>query len=427
MPQATEPVQAESPQQMLLDCLMTVRRQSEDLCAPLTPEDSVIQAMPDVSPPKWHLAHTTWFFEAFILKRYAPGYREYDAAYHHLFNSYYESLGDLYSRPQRGLIARPTAAEISRYRAYIDDAIQQFIFEANDSLWQRVKPLFEIGLNHEQQHQELLLTDIKYNFSVNPTYPVYQPRKDAPGGNDSPLMFHAFAPELQQIGHDGQTFCFDNETPRHASFIQPFAVANRLITNAEYIAFIEDGGYENPLLWLSAGWDAVRAEQWAAPLYWQRRDGQWWHFTLHGLCPVDPLEPVCHVSQYEADAYARWAGKRLLREAEWEIVANQQTPDGHFVESGRYHPRPLTRPPTEITQMFGDVWEWTASPYVGYPGYQPSEGAVGEYNGKFMSNQMVLRGGSCATPHSHIRPTYRNFFPPNTRWQFTGIRLGEDR
>lgn len=424
---AVVPMKELADRSVFLRRFQDVRCQSKRLCDPLETEDMVIQAMSDVSPPKWHLAHTTWFFEAFILKEFDPTYSEFDVAFNFLFNSYYQSLGKRHARPQRGFIARPTVSEVNHYRIHVDEAMTRLISDCEEAIWQGISPLIEIGINHEQQHQELLVTDIKYNFSVNPINPVYQPQLDVRSGIATPLRFQPFDPGLQQFGYDGIGFCYDNETPSHCAFVQTFAMANRLTTNAEYLEFINDDAYTDPLLWLADGWNTVTSQRWSAPLYWQQIDGVWWQTTLSGLQLVQPNEPVCHVSYYEADAFARWAGKRLLRETEWEAVAVTQPIDGNFAESELCHPSPLTTGSDGIAQLFGDVWEWTQSPYVGYPGYRPAPRAVGEYNGKFMSNQMVLRGGSCATPQSHIRATYRNFFPPDARWQFSGIRLGEDR
>jgi len=405
-----------------------VRQFTERLCQPLVTEDYVIQAMPDVSPPKWHLAHTSWFFETFILTSASSGYQTYDPSYGYLFNSYYLTAGERHSRPKRGLLSRPTVEEIYRYRASVDQHMVTLLEGFHTEECERWAPLIELGLHHEQQHQELLLTDVKYNFACNPLRPVY-----AVGGVSrhplavAPLLWVAFSEGVYWIGHDGKRFAFDNESPRHRSFVEAFELGSRLITNAEYLTFIADGGYERPELWLSMGWDAVQREGWRAPLYWEQRDGDWWMMTLSGMQPVQHAEPVCHVSYYEADAYARWANARLPTEEEWEVAAMPLPVTGNFVEDQAFHPVSIreTESTGLLAQMFGDVWEWTQSHYSPYPGFIPASGAVGEYNGKFMANQFVLRGGSCATSASHIRFTYRNFFPAEARWQFMGIRLAK--
>lgn len=400
----------------LLDRFLSVRRQTEALAEPLTPEDQTVQSMPDASPTKWHLAHTTWFFETFLLKPQAAGYRPFDPAYEYLFNSYYEAVGPRHPRPQRGMITRPGVEEILAYRRQVTDAMAHLI-EAGRS---NATDLVELGLNHEQQHQELILMDIKHALSMNPLFPIYAPERAAPDATVRAMGWHDFEGGLVQIGHEGEGFAFDNEGPRHRTWIDPFAVATRLVTCGEYAAFIEDGGYRRPELWLSAGWECVNQRGWQAPLYWQEGGV----FTLSGLRPRRPEEPVCHVSFYEAAAYAKWAGKRLPRESEWEIAAGDVAGEGNMLDDGALHP--VAAAGDGLSQMIGDVWEWTASPYVAYPGYREPPGAIGEYNGKFMANQMVLRGGCAATPRDHIRTTYRNFFPPDARWMFGGIRLAED-
>ncbi|QXD14620.1 ergothioneine biosynthesis protein EgtB [Rhodocaloribacter litoris] len=404
-----------------------VRAFSETLCRPLVTEDYVIQSMPDVSPTKWHLAHTTWFFETFVLKEHDPAYEPFHPAYAYLFNSYYVQAGERFYRPHRGLLSRPTVEEVYRYRAHVDRHVTALIEGAGPARLETIAPLVEIGLHHEQQHQELILTDLKHVFSMNPLYPVYAERRaveDAAAPGDG-MDWVVFEEGLYEIGHDGRGFAYDNEGPRHRRFLQAFALADRLVTNAEYLAFMEDGGYERPELWLSLGWATVEERGWKAPLYWERRDGTWYHYTLGGFRLVDPAEPVCHISYFEADAYARWAGARLPEEQEWEVAACGLPVEGNFVEQGHYHPVPAPAP-GGLRQMYGDAWEWTRSAYSPYPGYTPPPGALGEYNGKFMCNQYVLRGGSCATSQTHIRPTYRNFFPPDARWQFSGIRLAKD-
>jgi ergothioneine biosynthesis protein EgtB len=402
-----------------------VRGQTEALCQGLAAEDYVVQPMPDVSPTKWHLAHTSWFFETFVLQPHGPGYRPLDPAYAYLFNSYYTQAGERHCRAQRGYLSRPTVAEVYAYRRYVDEHLLALLGGADRATLEVLRPLLEIGLHHEQQHQELLVTDIKHVFSVNPLRPVYreQPAETHPA--PPPLEWAAFPEGVYWIGHDGDGFAYDNEGPRHRVFLEAFQLASRLVTCGEYLAFMEDGGYARPELWLSAGWATVQENEWTEPFYWERRDGEWWTFTLSGMRRVDPNEPVAHLSYFEADAYARWAGARLPAEAEWEVASTRAALGGSFVESLRFHPAPPAGGGA-LTQMFGDVWEWTRSQYSPYPGYQPAPGALGEYNGKFMCNQFVLRGGSCATPRSHIRRSYRNFFPPEACWQFTGVRLAKD-
>jgi ergothioneine biosynthesis protein EgtB len=399
-----------------------VRQVTERLCEPLATEDYVVQSMPDVSPTKWHLAHTSWFFETFVLSDALPDYTPFHPRYAYLFNSYYNAVGDRHPRPQRGLLTRPTVGEIFRYRRHVDDAMAHLLTAAPA---EAVAAVTTLGLHHEQQHQELLLTDIKHVLASNPLHPAYRECPPRPPAAAPPFDWVPHPEGVCSIGHDGDGFAFDNETPRHRVLIRPFALASRLVTNDEYLAFMADGGYGRHDLWLSDGWDTVHANGWEAPLYWERHSDGWMVLTLGGLQPVNGAGPVCHVSYYEADAFARWAGARLPSEAEWEVAAAPVSIEGNFADDGLLHPAPAPRR-TGLTQMFGDVWEWTASPYGAYPGYRAPAGALGEYNGKFMCNQMVLRGGSCVTPRSHIRATYRNFFPPPARWQFTGIRLARD-
>jgi ergothioneine biosynthesis protein EgtB len=413
------------------DRFAAIRQQSEALAANLTPEDQAIQSMPDVSPTKWHLAHTSWFFETFLLAPFAPDYRAFDPAFAYLFNSYYEAVGPRHPRPERGLLSRPTADAVAAYRDHVTAAMLRLIETAGADVWQRTAPLIELGLNHEQQHQELILMDIKHVFSMNPLLPAYQaPRPHAAARERSPACME-FAGGLEEIGHSGDGFAFDNEGPRHKIWLEPFRLASRPVSCADYLDFIADGGYRRPEFWLSEGWTCVQQQTWQAPLYWRCDDSEWRIFTLSGERPVDPAEPVCHVSFYEADAFARWAGKRLPTEAEWEIAARATYPQsvalaGNLADNGHLHPCPETSEAAGLRQMIGDVWEWTASPYIAYPRFRPASGAVGEYNGKFMSNQMVLRGGAAVTPADHIRITYRNFFPPSARWAFSGLRLAED-
>ena len=414
--------------QYFVEQYQKVRHFSEQLCEPLVTEDYVIQSMPDVSPTKWHLAHVSWFFETFLLSPALPDYQSLHPQYAYLFNSYYNTLGERHCRPKRGLISRPTVKETYEYRRYVDEHVLDLLEKIDERQLAELAPIMILGLNHEQQHQELMVTDIKHVLSCNPLSPTYRARTPTGASNITPLEWVSFPEGLYWIGHEGSGFAFDNEGPRHRQFVQSFQLASRLVTNGEYLEFMEDGGYDNPLLWLSEGWATVRAEEWQAPLYWEQRDGRWWMMTLSGLREVDKAEPVCHVSYFEADAYARWADARLPTEAEWEVAAQEAPVEGNFVESGLYHPAPLTASTTDgkLAQMYGDVWQWTQSSYAPYPNFRPGPGAIGEYNGKFMCNQYVLRGGSCATSLSHIRSTYRNFFPANAQWQFMGIRLAKE-
>ena len=401
-----------------------VRRQTEDLCLPLSPEDMMVQSCAEASPAKWHLAHTTWFFETFLLREFLPGYREFHPDFRWLFNSYYNSVSDQPDKKLRASFSRPPVEAIFQYRQHVQEGIQRLL--ASNPPEEATRRIV-LGLHHEQQHQELLAYDIKHALWTNPLRPPYL---NEPVVFDAPPLSKPDWIEYQvgvcEIGYAGDEFAFDNESPRHPEYLRPYALASRLVSCGEYLAFIEDGGYRRPELWLSAGWDTVKAEGWKAPLYWRQQDGAWLVYTLYGELPLTKLlqTPVCHVSYYEADAFAHWAGKRLPTEAEWEIAAEGLPTTGNFLEDGTLHPVALGEGPAKgPAQMFGDVWEWTQSAYLGYPGFRPVPGALGEYNGKFMSNQMVLRGGSVVTPASHIRATYRNFFSPATRWQFSGIRL----
>ncbi len=404
-----------------------VRNFTTGLCANLEPEDFVVQSMPDVSPTKWHLAHTTWFFETFILKKFVSGYRPEVPQYAYLFNSYYNAAGDMHRRDLRGLISRPTVKEAQRYRSSIDSHVNDLLSNAAEKLLDEIEPILILGIHHEQQHQELLVTDIKHVFAQNPLYPVFREQKiGIVPTQTTPMNFLDFEEKTVEVGHDGRGFAYDNESPRHRALIPAFSLASRPVTNGEYIAFINDNGYARAELWLSLGWMTVNEQHWQSPLYWVKRDGKWWNFTLSGFRSVDENEPVTHVSYFEADAYANWAGARLPTEFEWEHAAAKIDVEGNFVESEIFHPRPTPASAEDLHQMFGDVWEWTRSAYAPYPGYRAAPGALGEYNGKFMCNQYVLRGGSCATSRSHIRRTYRNFFQPEKRWQFTGIRLARD-
>jgi len=411
-----------------------IRQQSEDICAPLEIEDYGIQTVNIVSPPKWHLAHVSWFFETFLLKPYLPGYKEFNSVYKQIFNSYYNSVGRYHPRGERGLLSRPTVSQVYEYRAYINRSMQALLDSPSAEYYDDIINRTVLGLNHEQQHQELLLTDIKHIFSYSPLKPVYRENSMLHTGEDSKPLTSAtwvkFSAGITELGYDGEQFAYDNEYPRHKSYINPFFLASKPVTNAEYIEFIESGAYQDHRYWLSDAWKTVRTENWNAPLYWQRIDNEWWYSTLAGMQLIDPGAPVCHVSFYEASAYANWAGARLPLETEWEFVAKNVPIEGNFYDEKVLQPTAENvgakslRP--QIEKLFGDVWEWTQSPYSAYPGYKQAKGVLGEYNGKFMSNQIVLRGGSCVTSKNHIRPTYRNFFYPEERWQFCGFRLAKD-
>lgn len=413
----------------LIESYRSVRGLSHKLAEPLETEDYVVQSMPDVSPTKWHLAHTSWFFETFVLAEAVKNYKSPNPQYAYLFNSYYVQAGERHFRPKRGLISRPTVEDTYNYRNFVDGQMIRFMEDAGEKQWNEFSPVIEIGIHHEQQHQELILTDIKHVFSENPLRPAYIGEGTGNGQSTVPAAKWIEFPEgLYSIGHGGKGFGYDNEFPLHKVYLDPFKLSSRLITNGEYMEFIEDGGYENPELWLSEGSAAVSTNNWKAPFYWESRDGEWWQFTLSGMKKVNRGEPICHVSYFEADAYARWAGARLPGEAEWEVAAAGLPIEGNFVENRTFHPVQAGEESggKSLTQMYGDVWEWTQSAYSSYPGFKTLPGALGEYNGKFMCNQFVLRGGSCATSKSHIRKTYRNFFPPDARWQFMGIRLAKD-
>ena len=400
-----------------------VRRLSPELVEPLETEDMVVQSATFASPARWHLAHTTWFFETFIVRELDPSYRSPDDRYRDLFNSYYNAVGAQYPRPRRGVLSRPTVREVMDWREHVDGAMLDLVSRGDP----RLDDLLDIGLHHEQQHQELMLMDLKHAFSCNPLDPVYRERpREAPGA-PAPLEWAGGGGQLVDVGHEGAGFAFDNEHPRHRVWLDPFELANRPVSCGEYLAFMEDDGYRRPELWLSDAWDSLVATGLEAPLYWRGREGGWWQTTLGGTLPVDPAEPVCHVSFWEADAYARWSGNRLPREEEWEVLASDLPIEGNLLGTGRFHPAPLSADEGPgIRRIFGDVWEWTASPYVAYPGFHAAEGAIGEYNGKFMNGRMVLRGGCCVTPEGHVRATYRNFFEPGDRWPFAGIRLARD-
>lgn len=409
--------------EQLIDRFKAIRNFSHQLVEPLETEDFVVQAIENTSPAKWHLAHVSWFYETFVLEKAIPDYKSLHPQYSYIFNSYYLQTGEPHKRSKRGLLSRPTVEQVFEYRDYVDQQIQIFLDQASDAQLKEFGPVIEIGNHHEQQHQELMLTDIKYMFAQNPLYPEYRELSITEGTNPNPLNWISFDDGIYEIGNKGGGYTYDNEHPRHRKFLEPFEIADRLITNGEFMEFMEDDGYGRSELWLDDGWATVNKNNWDAPLYWAQKDGQWYYYTLGGFREVNPNEPVTHVSYYEADAYARWAGERLPTEAEWEVSAGDKPYSGNFVEKGNFHPSPVQENSNGLKQMYGDVWEWTMSAYEPYPGYKPLPGALGEYNGKFMCSQYVLRGGSCATSETHIRKTYRNFFYPDARWQFNGIRL----
>lgn len=416
----------EMDRQTLINDYRQVRSMTERMVEHLSVEDQNLQSMPEASPVKWHRAHTTWFFETFVLSACQDDYKSFDSAYTYLFNSYYNGIGEQFPRAQRSLISRPDSETVGRYRAAVDRSITQMIERLDDTAFDRIAPTIVLGLNHEQQHQELIITDLKHALSHNPTAPVWGGHPTAPAEvSSADLDWIGFEGGLIRIGSNGERFCFDNETPRHRAVIENFQLASRPVSCCEFCDFIEDSGYSRPELWLADGWAWIGETGIDAPLYWQRRDGVWHLYTPAGLRRLEPQEPVCHISFHEAFAYAQWAGARLPTEAEWEHAAASCEPEGHFADNGLWHPVPAAGH-AGLNQMFGDVWEWTASSYAPYPGFKTARGAVGEYNGKFMANQMVLRGGSCATAAGHIRPGYRNFFYPIDRWQFSGVRLARD-
>ncbi|MEX0692030.1 MAG: ergothioneine biosynthesis protein EgtB [Gemmatimonadales bacterium] len=407
----------------MVETYRRIRRLTEWIAEPLSAEDQTAQSMVEASPVKWHRAHTTWFFETFVLLPYVKGYRPFDPRYSKLFNSYYNAVGVPFTRAWRGLVTRPGVAEVTRYRAYVDQQMETLLEARADASAPIDVSLVVLGLHHEQQHQELALTDLKHLLSHSPVASAYRlPSPTAEEMSDAPALTWISVPEgVQEVGHDGHGFAYDNEGPRHRVYLQGGSLASRLVTNGEYLDFIRDGGYRTPSLWLSDGWATVQEQRWRAPLYWVHDEDRWRHFTLSGMRPVHPHEPVTHVSFYEAEAFARWAGARLPSEFAWEVAARDVPVAGRFLEGGYFHP--ATAPTGSLVQLYGDAWQWTASPYIGYPGLVVTGGALGEYNAKFMANQMVLRGASCVTPMGHARPTYRNFFPPASRWQFSGIRL----
>jgi ergothioneine biosynthesis protein EgtB len=410
---------------VFIDRFIQIRTSTEKICAPLEPEDTVVQPIIDVSPPKWHLAHTTWFFEQFVLKNSLPGYKEFHSDYNYLFNSYYNTVGNRVQRGERSTLTRPPLRDVLAYRMYVNEHIEKLVSTVDEQILADILPVFELGLQHEQQHQELLITDIKYILSTNPLLPAYTPQPnieqptqclkeqylDVPGG-------------IYKIGYQGNDFFFDNELGVHEVLVDDFKIMNRLVTNGEFLEFMEDGGYQDFRHWLDEGLSLVNEQQLQAPLYWVKKDSAWYRYTMHGLREVNMYEPVTHISFYEADAYANWAGKRLLTEFEWEAASQCYPPvSGNFAENNVFEPLAVKPDATGLQQLYGDAWEWTYSAYHPYPGFSKAPGALGEYNGKFMINQMVLRGGSCATSESHIRTTYRNFFHPDKRWQYSGIRL----
>jgi ergothioneine biosynthesis protein EgtB len=406
----------------LRDVFHRVRLATEFLCEPLEVEDYVVQTMPEVSPTKWHLAHTSWFFETFVLRPGLPGYEAFDRRYAYVFNSYYHAAGDRHPQPQRGLLSRPTVRQVLDYRRHVDRSMERFFDQASSRQIGQFAFAIELGINHEEQHQELILTDAKHVLAANPLEPVYRSLDHHRASTPTPLGWVGFEGGLIEVGQAGNGFAFDNEKPRHPVYLRPFELADRLVTCGEFLSFIQEGGYERPDLWLSE--DAVQRYGWKAPLYWKQVGSDWQLFSLRGGVKIDDHEAVCHLSHYEADAFARWAGARLPLEEEWELASAEVTPEGNLLESGELHPRGAsTGANGKLRQLFGDVWEWTASAYLPYPGFVPFTGALGEYNGKFMSNKMVLRGGSCVTPRRHIRASYRNFFAADARWQFSGIRL----
>ncbi len=407
---------------LLITDYQRVRSFTEYLCKPLLVDDYQIQSIVQTSPPKWHIAHVTWFFETFVLSHFLPQYQYFNPDFDFLFNSYYYTHGEMHPRAQRGMLSRPGVDEVYQYRAYVNEQMLALMQGADEGQLEDLVFRVTLGLNHEQQHQELLLMDIKHNLSINPLKPAYRPDLEVPGVYTRPVQWLTCEAGEYEIGHSGNGFAYDNETPRHKCLIRKHRLADRFVSNGEYLEFIEAGGYTNPALWLADGWALIQQAQWQHPLYWQKNDDQWFQFTLGGTRELNEHEPVCHMSYYEADAYARWAGKRLPLQEELELMLERQAVDGNFVDTGLLHPAAAG----EKGQWFGDLWAWTASPYTAYPGYQPLSGSIGEYNGKFMSNQMVLKGGSCVTSADHVRASYRNFFYPDERWAFTGLRLAED-
>jgi ergothioneine biosynthesis protein EgtB len=416
----SDAISANATRQDLQNQYLAVRRETEHICSSLKTDDYQLQSITETSPPKWHIAHVTWFFEAFVLPHFNPGYKAFHPRFCYLFNSYYETVGSMQPRAKRGMLSRPCVEEVYAYRRYVDEQMLELIENADDTAWQDLYFRVTLGLNHEQQHQELLLMDIKHNFSVNPLRPAYNDKLVADEQPASDMRWVERQGGIVEIGNDAETFCYDNETPRHQVLLQDHRLATRLVNNSEYLEFIQDDGYSRPELWLADGWYLIQKAQWQHPLYWENLDNEWWTFTLGGMRRLDPNEPVSHLSFYEADAYARWTGKRLPTEAELEHQLAEMPVKGRFLDHHILHPRSASE------QWYGDLWQWTSSAYAPYPGFKPLEGSMGEYNGKFMSNQMTLRGGACVTPQNHTRASYRNFFYPHDRWQFSGLRLAED-
>ncbi|MCU7827870.1 MAG: ergothioneine biosynthesis protein EgtB [Candidatus Thiodiazotropha sp. (ex Myrtea sp. 'scaly one' KF741663)] len=414
---------SEAYDERLLSRYEAVRAVSELICEPLAIDDYQLQSIVETSPPKWHLAHVSWFFETLVLSHFRKDYRPYHPDFNYIFNSYYYTVGEMHPRPKRGMLSRPTVEEIYNYRRHVDEQMRRLMAWVDSEQWDDLAFRVTLGLNHEQQHQELLLMDIKHNLSVNPLLPAYRSDLTESPVLVSPVRWEERAGGVHEMGHAGDGFSFDNETPRHQVLMRDHRLANRLVTNQEYLEFIDDGGYQQPALWMADGWTLINQQGWRHPLYWRSVEGEWREYTLGGVRDLNPNQPVCHMSFYEADAYARWVGKRLPGEAELELMLDEQkTVDGNFFETGYLHP--ATALPEG--QWYGDLWNWTNTSYAGYPGFKPLKGAMGEYNGKFMSNQMVLKGGCCVTPSDHIRASYRNFYYPHDRWPFTGIRLAED-
>lgn len=409
----------------ILQRFKEIRTFSLLLVEPLEVEDFVIQSADFASPTKWHLAHTSWFFETFVLEKYDPKFKSLHPQYAYFFNSYYLQTGVPFTRANRGLLSRPTVSEVFEYRRYVESQVEQFIQNVSDEVWKEASQVLEIGINHEQQHQELILTDLKYLFAQNPLLPVYKEKNRENSILLAEFKWVDFSSGIIEVGNSGDEFTYDNEHPIHKTFVQDFSLANRLITNGEYLEFLEAEGYKKSEFWLDEGWSTVKKENWKAPLYWFKKENEWHLFTLHGAEKVNLNEPVCHISYFEADAFSRWKGCRLPTEQEWEFACSKIEIGGNFVETQEFHPSEAREDDQELMQMYGDVWEWTSSSYSPYPGYKPLPGALGEYNGKFMANQYVLRGGSCATSISHIRKTYRNFFHTNARWQLSGLRLAK--
>ena len=417
-----EPMTLQADEADWIDAYRKTRAYTESICAPLETDDYQLQSSVETSPPKWHIAHVSWFFETFLLTPFLPGYRPFHPRFNHLFNSYYETVGSMHPRAQRGLLSRPTVETVYAYRAYVDEHMLTLLSTPPARKHAEVLSRLQLGLNHEQQHQELLFMDIKHNFSVNPLHPSYRDDLKVDAGNTRPARWVEYEGGVRHIGASGEGFYFDNETPRHGVLLTPWRLADRLVTNGEYLEFLQDGGYRDPRLWLADGWQLIHQRAWRHPLYWSEQGDEWREFTLGGDRPLHPHQPVCHLSYYEADAYARWSGKRLPTEAELECALADQSLEGNFADGDYLHPRGAT----DQGQWYGDLWNWTATAYSAYPGFRPLEGSMGEYNGKFMANQMVLKGGCCLTPAGHTRASYRNFFYPHDRWACSGLRLAED-